>query len=179
MLQKITLKSISHKQCSEIYNHSDVDIGHICTLTREGEGACNVSFLFDSGFSVKLPFSTGRQRRSAHVRRPAGRGRQLGRPVRQRKTRCVCASFLLPRLASHHNEHRMKLFISLVLRYLRIRGLSAAETSIYKMSMKSFFQIKILYYYQVFLFEHLITTLQTVSPSAQAAVVRPTRLGSH
>lgn len=41
-LQKINLRSLSYKTCSDIYNNSDVDIGHICTLTKAGEGACNV-----------------------------------------------------------------------------------------------------------------------------------------
>lgn len=43
-LQVIKLSSISYEQCRSIYgDDSDVDIGHICTLTKRGEGACNVS----------------------------------------------------------------------------------------------------------------------------------------
>lgn len=44
VLQVINLTSISYEQCKSIYgDDTDVDIGHICTLTKRGEGACNVS----------------------------------------------------------------------------------------------------------------------------------------
>lgn len=43
-LQIINLSAISYEQCQAIYGGDvEVDIGHICTLTKKGEGACNVS----------------------------------------------------------------------------------------------------------------------------------------
>lgn len=43
-LQIIELLSISYNQCKDMHAvFSDVDIGHICTLTKRGEGACFVS----------------------------------------------------------------------------------------------------------------------------------------
>ncbi|XP_055852008.1 chymotrypsin-2-like [Episyrphus balteatus] len=40
-LQKITLKYVPRKECLEaLDNNPGLDIGHICTFTKEGEGAC-------------------------------------------------------------------------------------------------------------------------------------------
>lgn len=44
VLQNITLFSISYEKCKSIYGALPyVDVGHICTFTKKGEGACNVS----------------------------------------------------------------------------------------------------------------------------------------
>ncbi|EAT46500.1 AAEL002347-PA [Aedes aegypti] len=41
-LQTIDLKHISNEECKRLHGGgSEVDIGHICTLTKTGEGACN------------------------------------------------------------------------------------------------------------------------------------------
>uniref|UniRef100_A0A0A1WHB6 Chymotrypsin-1 n=1 Tax=Zeugodacus cucurbitae TaxID=28588 RepID=A0A0A1WHB6_ZEUCU len=43
-LQKISLKYLSHKRCLEAFEEEDreiLDIGHICTFTKEGEGSCH------------------------------------------------------------------------------------------------------------------------------------------
>lgn len=41
ILQKITLRHMSHKRCAEVYKDEEIlDVGHICTYTKEGEGAC-------------------------------------------------------------------------------------------------------------------------------------------
>ncbi|TMW49985.1 hypothetical protein DOY81_004944 [Sarcophaga bullata] len=41
-LQKINLKFMSHERCKEMHKYSpDVDVGHICTFTKEGEGSCH------------------------------------------------------------------------------------------------------------------------------------------
>ncbi|XP_055604289.1 chymotrypsin-2-like [Uranotaenia lowii] len=40
-LQTIQLKTLSNDECSNLSVGSNVDIGHICTLTHAGEGACN------------------------------------------------------------------------------------------------------------------------------------------
>ncbi|CAD6994331.1 chymotrypsin-1 [Ceratitis capitata] len=43
VLQKITLRTLSYKSCGEKFD-SDVealDVGHICTFTKEGEGSCH------------------------------------------------------------------------------------------------------------------------------------------
>lgn len=44
-LQIITLKSITNEECNDEYNGQGVDVGHICTYNKIGEGACNVSSL--------------------------------------------------------------------------------------------------------------------------------------
>ncbi|XP_053952781.1 chymotrypsin-2-like [Anastrepha ludens] len=42
ILQKITLRYMSHKRCSDVYEGDEsVDVCHICTFTQQGEGACN------------------------------------------------------------------------------------------------------------------------------------------
>lgn len=44
MLQKIDLRHVSYEECLERHGFaSSVDIGHFCTFTKSGEGACNVS----------------------------------------------------------------------------------------------------------------------------------------
>lgn len=43
MLQIINLKAVSTEKCSDIYGGGDVHESHICSLTKAGEGACNVS----------------------------------------------------------------------------------------------------------------------------------------
>lgn len=110
VLQKIALKSISHKTCSDIYNGSDVDIGHICTLTKAGEGACNVIVfeLFLEHFEWANFIQIGWQRRSSHTRWKIGWHRELGSSMCKRKTRCICTSFILPWLAKDQNEWRIK-----------------------------------------------------------------------
>ncbi|XP_058066413.1 chymotrypsin-2-like [Anopheles bellator] len=41
-LQTIELQQVSNQECKRLHqNAADVDIGHICTLTKQGEGACN------------------------------------------------------------------------------------------------------------------------------------------
>ncbi|XP_037942689.1 chymotrypsin-1-like [Teleopsis dalmanni] len=41
-LQKITVKYVPHEKCKVLFGEYDyVDAGHICTFTREGEGACH------------------------------------------------------------------------------------------------------------------------------------------
>ena len=41
-LQKVNLKFMSHERCKELHKYSpDVDVGHICTFTKEGEGSCH------------------------------------------------------------------------------------------------------------------------------------------
>lgn len=41
ILQKITLRHMSHKRCAKVYEDEGIlDVGHICTFTREGEGTC-------------------------------------------------------------------------------------------------------------------------------------------
>lgn len=44
-LQIITLNAVSTERCRNIYKNEDVEVhdSHICTLTKAGEGACNVS----------------------------------------------------------------------------------------------------------------------------------------
>ncbi|XP_037948520.1 chymotrypsin-1-like [Teleopsis dalmanni] len=40
-LQKITLKYMEHNRCLEAFDYDEkLDVGHMCTFTREGEGAC-------------------------------------------------------------------------------------------------------------------------------------------
>ncbi|XP_036325092.1 trypsin-2-like [Rhagoletis pomonella] len=42
ILQKVTLRAISHRRCLDEYDGDEmVDVGHVCTLTKEGEGSCN------------------------------------------------------------------------------------------------------------------------------------------
>ncbi|KAI8117356.1 hypothetical protein FF38_04545 [Lucilia cuprina] len=42
MLQKISLNFVPHTECKRLWNDDEgVDVGHICSLTQEGEGACN------------------------------------------------------------------------------------------------------------------------------------------
>jgi len=41
-LQTLNLTIIAHEECRERWDfHDGIDIGHICTFTREGEGACS------------------------------------------------------------------------------------------------------------------------------------------
>ncbi|XP_050097528.1 chymotrypsin-2-like [Anopheles aquasalis] len=41
-LQTIELNYVNNEECKRLHNNSnDVDIGHICTLTKTGEGACS------------------------------------------------------------------------------------------------------------------------------------------
>ncbi|XP_068153293.1 chymotrypsin-1 [Drosophila tropicalis] len=41
-LQTINLTIIDHEECREAWDyHEGIDIGHLCTLTRDGEGACS------------------------------------------------------------------------------------------------------------------------------------------
>ncbi|XP_034663812.1 chymotrypsin-2 [Drosophila subobscura] len=41
-LQTLNLTIIGHEECREAWDyHTGIDIGHICTLTRAGEGACS------------------------------------------------------------------------------------------------------------------------------------------
>ncbi|CAD6994330.1 chymotrypsin-1 [Ceratitis capitata] len=41
-LQLVKLKYMSHQKCKEMYdNDPDVDVGHMCTFTQRGEGACH------------------------------------------------------------------------------------------------------------------------------------------
>lgn len=44
-LQSLKLKTISNDECKQRSPDGgrNVDIGHVCTLTKSGEGACNVS----------------------------------------------------------------------------------------------------------------------------------------
>ncbi|KAM7359490.1 chymotrypsin-2-like [Cochliomyia hominivorax] len=41
-LKKVNLKYMEHKRCKEAHNNSpDVDVGHMCTYTKIGEGSCH------------------------------------------------------------------------------------------------------------------------------------------
>ena len=41
-LHTIDLNYVEHEKCKELHNESsDVDVGHICTLNKVGEGACH------------------------------------------------------------------------------------------------------------------------------------------
>lgn len=41
-LHTIVLNYIEHDKCKELHNDSsDVDVGHICTFNKVGEGACH------------------------------------------------------------------------------------------------------------------------------------------
>lgn len=59
-LQIINLSAISYEQCQAIYGGDvEVDIGHICTLTKMGEGACNVCielYALETGDIFKILF---------------------------------------------------------------------------------------------------------------------------
>lgn len=42
LLRKIDLNFVPHEECRSLWDDDEgVDIGHICTLTKTGEGACN------------------------------------------------------------------------------------------------------------------------------------------
>ncbi|XP_075148317.1 chymotrypsin-2 [Haematobia irritans] len=42
LLQKLDLNFVPHEECVEKWDNDEgVGVGHICTLTQEGEGACN------------------------------------------------------------------------------------------------------------------------------------------
>lgn len=42
ILQKINLTSITHEECTVQHGMTNVEFGHICTYTKQGEGACHV-----------------------------------------------------------------------------------------------------------------------------------------